>query len=340
MAAASKDGNMHFLDKEWLAVDPTNPSKIFVTYSDFDMSLNFCGTDSDGFPVPRAAIELVRSTNGGTTWSIPQVIDELCSPVTVQGDFVQRSQVAVGPAGRVYVAWEHFDADFITRDIRIRTSGNHGASFAPTTAVTDVVCVGDCFELQGGFRDFIDLNSLVIDRSGKSTNGNVYIAWQDGRNLRVIDLASASGSYGYSDILVTRSTNRGSNWSTPVKVNDNKEPLSSGKGTDQYQAGIAVDKEGHLGACFYDRRRDVENWFIERFCAKSENAGEAWTNEIVEHTSFAPYHATDILLNLLYMGDYDMLSSDSTLMHSGFVGAFQVISRRGDPNVVATKFVP
>ena len=179
-----------------------------------------------------------------------------------------------------------------------------------------------------------------MDRSGKSTNGNVYIAWQDGRNLRVFDLASQSGSYSYSDVLVIRSTNRGANWSAPVKVNGNKEPLPSGKGTDQYQPGIAVDKDGHPGACFYDRRRDPENWFIERVCAKSDNAGETWTNDMVEHTSFAPYHATDIFLNLLYMGDYDMLSSDFTLTHPGFVGAFQVISRRGDPNVVATKFIP
>jgi len=31
-------------------------------------------------------------------------------------------------------------------------------SIAPATVMTDVVCVGDCSELQSGFRDFIELN--------------------------------------------------------------------------------------------------------------------------------------------------------------------------------------
>src|SRR5207247_7880712 len=131
--------------------------------------------------------ELVRSVDGGTTWTSPIVLDEVCSPPTVPGLFVQGSQITVGPAGQIDVAWEFYAADFVTREIRIRRSTDHGVSFARFVKVTNVVCVGDCFALQGGFRDFLDLGSLAVDRSGTATNGNLYVLWQDGRNLRVPD---------------------------------------------------------------------------------------------------------------------------------------------------------
>ena len=37
------------------------------------------------------------------------------------------------------------------------------------------------------------------------------------------------------------------------------------------------------------------------------------------------------------MGDYDGVASDFTGINSGFVGAFQIITNRGDPNVFAVK---
>jgi hypothetical protein len=42
-------------------------------------------------------------------------------------------------------------------------------------------------------------------------------------------------------------------------------------------------------------------------------------------------------LNPFYMGDYDGMASDFTNTNTGFVGVFQVITSRGDPNVKAGK---
>ena len=58
VAAASKSAFTHLLDKDWMAIDPTNPNRVFVTYTDFDGSGAVCGLDGNGFPIFRNAIEL------------------------------------------------------------------------------------------------------------------------------------------------------------------------------------------------------------------------------------------------------------------------------------------
>lgn len=327
------------LDKEWMGVDPTDPSRLFVTYTNFGLRIISCGLNPKGNPIPgqRIAIELIRSTDSGAHWSAPVIIDEVCSPLAVPGLFVQGSQVAVGPTGQVYVAWEFYDADFVTREIRFRKSLDRGVTFARFVKVDGVTCIGDCIAIQGGFRTFLDLQSLAVDRSAGPTRGIVYVAWHDGRNLQAPDLATPTGFYGYADVLVSRSTNAGASWSPPVRVNTEREPLPSGRGTDQYQPGIAVDRTGRVAACFYDRAEDRLNFFFDRTCAISENAGATFRHEQRIETRSSPFHAVDTFINPFYMGDYDSLGSDFTNANSGFVGAFQVIDRRGNPDVKAAK---
>jgi hypothetical protein len=327
VSAASKSFLTHFLDKEWMAVDPTSPNRLFVTYTDFDSSGAVCGFDA-GDPILRTAIELVRSTDGGVSWGPPVVIREVCDPAGVQG-----SQVAVGPVGEVYVAWEAFAASGAS-EIDIRKSTDNGSTFGPVVKVNDTICAGNCARLQGNFRSS-EFPTLAVDRSGTSTNGYVYIAWNDGRNLTVPDFWV--GAYGYTDILFSRSTDGGATWLSPVRVNNNPEPLSSGLGTDQYQPGIAVDKAGKIGVCFYDRRRDPSNFLIDWECATSKDAGISWKNKKMTKNNFPAVPSQDLLLNPSYMGDYDGLASDFTKTNSGFIGAWGDNSL-GNPDIKAGKF--
>jgi BNR/Asp-box repeat. len=193
VSAVSKDRTTHLLDKEWMAVDPTSPNKLFVAYTDIDLSGSSatCGANL------RTAIELVRSINGGVNWSAPPVvIAEVCGFDV----FVLGVQVAIGPGGKVYVAWETF-ADFSAgggvREIDIRKSTDHGLTFDPAVKVADVTPVGtpfptpveDVLLLQGTFRSAFEIPSLAVDRSGTATNGNVYLAWHNG-SLTVGDALS------------------------------------------------------------------------------------------------------------------------------------------------------
>jgi hypothetical protein len=342
VAVVAKDAFTHFLDKNWFAIDPSDPKKLFVTYTDFDASGTICGFDPFGMPIQRVAIELVRSTNGGASFGAPVLIAELCSPAP-NFPFLQGSQVAVGPGSEVYVAWESFLGNLnLARAIHIRKSVNHGASFNSSVKIDNVTCVGDCFALEGGFRAFLDLQGLAVDKSGTRTNGNVYVTWHDGRNFQVPDGESPNGVYAYADALISRSSNGGASWSSAVRVNNNPISLSNRRSTDQYMPGVAVDNTGKVGVCFYDRRRDRLNFLFDRFCAASTDAGRTWANTRQTTNGSAPIHATDGFLNPFYLGDYDGLASDFEKASSGFIGAFQIINSTGvfvpSPDVVATKF--
>src|SRR5438445_173114 len=59
------------------------------------------------------------------------------------------------------------------------------------------------------------------------------------------------------DVKFTQSTDGGSMWSTPVKVNDNVD--APGVPTDQFQPGVAAGPGGAVAVEFYDRRRACPN---------------------------------------------------------------------------------
>jgi hypothetical protein len=330
--AASKNADLHFLDKEWMAVEPgptASPADdvVHVTYTDFD----FSGFEGAG-PCPdqpRSAIEYVRSTDGGGTWTAPVVLDEVCG----FDAFVQGSQVEAGLGDDVYVAWEHYTGEFLDgpREIRIRRSVDLGDSFGDPTVVSPVTAVGDGFALQGLFRAFLDLQGLSVDRSSGPHRGSVYVSWHDGRSRSKVDPLGFCGgtpTYCFGDVLFARSTDRGSTWSNPVRVNNDDIRL----GIDQFMPGLDVDRSGNVWVTYSDRRRDSRNFLIDQFVAKSTDGGAKWANSRLTTTNFAPVKFQDAIVNPFYMGDYNAVAADATGANPGVALAWGDNSL-GDANV-------
>ena len=179
---------------------------------------------------------------------------------------------------------------------------------------------GDGFGLQGGFRNN-EFPMLAVDRR----NGTLYVVWNDGRNFSIQDLESPDGRYRFSDVLLSRSSDAGQTWSTPIRVN--QDPLShflneQPYGTDHYQPGVAVDKSGRVGVCWYDRRSDPKNFTFGRFCSFSTDGGSSWHDSSSFIGSWQPFHAMDTFINPFYLGDYDTVASDLAENDNGFLGAF------------------
>jgi hypothetical protein len=330
VAAISKSGFDHILDKPWSTIDPSHKSRIYVSYTDVDFSpANGCGTYT---PPIRAAIEFVESNDGGATWSkTPKVAIAVCGSAAVQG-----SQLGVDAQGTLYISWVNLGSNFPLgpRTIQI-SSFKRGVLSAPVTVEGSVQPGGDSYVLQGEFRDFLDM-AMAVDHSGTATDGSIYITWADGRDKTVPDPLSVQGFYAYDDVFLRSSTDGGNTWGfSPIKVNGDTQSRF-GLGHDHYQSGVSVDSRGHVAACWYDRRADSENFAIRRHCGESTNAGVTWTDADIGLPAFAPTHGNDVFINPIYMGDYDQMTSDFLNQNSGFIGAFESQgAARGNPDVDA-----
>jgi hypothetical protein len=322
IVAVGKDGFTHFLDKPWSNYDPANPQQIYITYTDFDFSLASTACPDD----VRTAIELVSSADGGNTWSAPTVIDQVCG-ASLEG--VQGSNVVVSPDGSVNVAYEFFPPSG-DNEIHMTRSANHGSTFGPIVKVaTDVVPNGANGVLQGLFRNN-EFPQLAVDRS----SGTLYIVWSDGRDNIVPDLGF--GTYAYPDVVISKSTDGGRTFSKPRAVSPTPANFG-GLGRDQFFPSVAVDKDGHVGVCYYDRRASAANTVIDRFCSLSADRGRSWVEQRVSTSNWLPVHDADSLINTAYIGDYDALTSDALGVNGGFLGAFE-IETQGNPDVYAQRF--
>src|SRR5579863_911640 len=327
VAAISKSGFTHSLDKPWSTIDPSNHKRIFVSYTDFDYTFSSaaCGENV------RTAIEYVESDDGGVTWSTtPTVAIEVCGNAGVQG-----SQLAVSSTGTLYISWVNLGSNFPLgpRWLQVSSMAKGGTLSAPVTVDT-VQPGGDSFYLQGEFRDFLDM-AMAIDHSGTASDGALYITWADGRDKIVPDPLATQGAYAYDDVLLRASFDGGQTWGfSPTKVNSDIQSRL-GSGHDHYQSGVAVDNRGYVAVCYYDRRADAENFAIRRHCGESTNGGFSFSDSDIGLAASAPTHGNDLFINSIYMGDYDQLTSDFLNTNSGFIGAFESQGTRGNPDAVA-----
>jgi Neuraminidase (sialidase) len=129
----------------------------------------------------------------------------------------------------------------------------------------------------------------------------------------------AGVTYNFGDAFVSRSDDAGARWSAGVKVNSD---VGAANRIDHYLPGIAISQDGLIAACWYDRRRDPQNFLIDRECATSRDGGQTWKNTLITKRSFSPIIADDLLVNPVYMGDYDGMTSDVLAESPGFLGAY------------------
>ena len=314
----------HSIDKPWIAADPTNAQRLFVTYTDFDFSGDVCPSDI------RSAIELVVSNDAGATWSGPVTLHQECF-YSGGNNAVQGSNPALAADGTLYVGYEFFPGSLPNDEIHLVKVIHHGQSVITDVKVSDVWPNGNAGVLQGIFRNN-EFPQVAVDRSASRTRGAVYVAWSDGAANIVQDLPVFFGAYAYPDVRVASSTDGGVTFSPGITVSPTPERFT-GRGRDQFFPGIAVDKRGRVGVCYYDRRQRPDNSRIDRYCSVSENGASSWEEEQASEFGWVPMHGADGVINPLYIGDYDAVSSDFLLQHDGFFSSFEV-EFAGNPDVL------
>ncbi|MEW5980183.1 MAG: sialidase family protein [Acidobacteriota bacterium] len=270
-ATASVSSGFDFQDKDWMAVDNTTSSyrgTIYIVWTRF----------SDD-----TSINLVRSSDGGRTWSSSVRVAGAASEEHV----VQGANIGIGPNGEVYVAY--FDSSL--PGVAMAKSVDGGNSFSSPVIVYRADELQLFEVLSGGFDNPL-FPSVAVDTSNGPHRGSVYVAL----NLR----PSAADD---SDVVLVRSVDGGMNWSPPTRMSDDATT------TDQFHPAVGVAGDGTLVAMWYDRRNDpVNNVLLDVYATCSTDGGATFSPNTRLTSSSWPLIPTPFGLRRGYHGDYNQLS--------------------------------
>ncbi len=147
------------------------------------------------------------------------------------------------------------------------------------------------------FRTFA-VPSLAVDRSGGPRDGDVYVVWMD-------------HSGGDADVLFTRGSDHGANWTAPVRVHHDEPALR----IDQFMPAASVGPDGTIDVVWYDRRDDPQHHLLDLYYTYSLDGGETFAPElrVTELSSDEQYsHHQN---GMIFLGDYIDIDSSPGRAH-------------------------
>lgn len=206
-------------DKPFMAVEdfPAVRSHIFVSW-----------TRQEG---NQDAIWVSRSLNGGDTFSPP-----LRLYISTNNNF--GSVPVVGAHGRIYVIWSSYPDlptnTYGTARLLYRVSTDDGAHFGPVRRIGNPFPILPPMAMPGYLRE------ETMPGATAAPDGTVYVTWSQLHK-------KMTGGEGEADIMISRTTNGGTSWSSPKRVNDVR-------GYDRFMPAPSVLSDGSIGVAFYDRR--------------------------------------------------------------------------------------
>jgi FG-GAP-like repeat len=270
-------------DKQWFTIDTTNSSGHGFQYQCWS-------TDGNNF----GGRQFTRSTNGGATWMNPVNIPN--SPRWGTLDVDSNGNLFLGgvnlDTGRIWCA---------------RSTNAKNAAVVPTFDQSTAVNLGGdiVFAEPINPEGLVGQVFLAVDRSGTSTNDNVYM------------LASVQpfGFTNGSDVMFARSTNGGSTFSAPRRIND--DPVNHAKW--HWFGTLSVAPNGRIDVVWYDTRNSPNNVGSQLFYSYSIDGGNTWSPNVAVSNTFNPFIGYP---NQLKIGDYITVVSDDAGANIAYAATF------------------
>ena len=258
-------------DKEWFTIDNTNSTGHGFQYQSWS-------TDGNNY----GGRQFTRSTDGGFTWMDPINIPN--SPAWGTLDVDSNGNLFIGgvnlTTGQIWCVRS--------------TNARNGAvipSFDQSTAVDlggDIV-FGEPINLEG----LVGQVFLAVDRSGTSTNNNVYM-------LASVQPTGFTGS----DVMFARSTDAGHTFSAPHRIND--DPINHNNW--HWFGTLSVAPNGRIDSVWFDTRNAANNINSQLFYSFSTDGGVTWAPNVAVSISFNPFEGYP---QQNKMGDYITIVSDN-----------------------------
>ena len=255
-------------DKQWFTVDKTNGIGHGFQYQWWS---------------PAAACSsglFNRSTDGGVTWG---------TPVNVPNN-ARWGTLDVATNGNLFIGGNNGGGSFWC----IRSSNAQNGGQTPAFDQTVTVNMGGSL-VSGAINPggLTGQQFLVIDRSGGPTNNNIYM---------IASVRPSTYTNG-TDVKFVRSTNGGTSFSAPVRVNDDAT-------TNKWHwfGTFSVAPNGRLDAVWLDTRNDAGNLNSQLFYSYSIDSGVTWSANVAVTPAFNP---TEGYPNQNKIGDYMTVVSDN-----------------------------
>lgn len=259
-------------DKQWFTIDKTNSSGHGFQYQSWS-------TDGNNYN----GRQFTRSTDGGATWLNPINISR--SPAWGTLD--------VDTNGNLFIGGVNFSTGQVWC---VRSSNAKNGGVTPTFDQSTAVNLGGDIDLQEPINPegLVGQIFLAIDRSGASTNNNIYML------ASVLPTGATTGS----DVMFVRSTNGGLTFSAPHRIND--DPVNHDKW--HWLGTLAVAPNGRIDSVWLDTRNAANNTDSQLFYSYSFDGGTTWAPNVQVSNSFDPSIGYP---NQNKMGDYITIVSDN-----------------------------
>ncbi len=260
----------------WVDNNAASPhyGRMYISWNDFD----------------RGGALVVTYSDTGTTWS---------APVTLSGSFIRDVQLTGSPGadGAVFVAaMDEGGGGFNSRQNLIYRSTDGGLTWTQVILAARFAAAGD---------SACDDNSYFtkIDPIWRHMGWGQPAAGPGG--VVAYNYAGHGAGTDPADIYFTRSTNNGSTWSTPVKLNTD----NSGKA--QWMPSLLITQGGVALATWYDRRNTTDGFNYERFGRISTDNGATWGPEMAISDVLIPQPVQpDPFVQACYAGDYNYITAN------------------------------
>ena len=270
-------------DKQWFTLDNTNSSGRGFQYQ-------YWSTDGNNY----GGRQFTRSTDGGLTWLDPINIPN--SPAWGTLD--------VDSAGNLFIGGVNLTTNGIWC---VRSTNAKNGGVVPTFDQSTAVNLGGdiVFAEPINPEGLVGQVFLAVDRSGTSTNDNVYM------------LASVQppGFTNGSDVMFVRSTNGGITFSTPHRIND--DPVNHAKW--HWFGTLSVAPSGRIDVVWYDTRNSPNNFTSQLFYSFSIDGGNTWSPNVAVSNLFNPFIGYP---NQFKIGDYITVVSNDDSANVAYSATF------------------